>query len=135
MATDAQIAMKGLRMIQDAEKQRAGTAKDKDLFKKEIKGRDAFKNFEDWFENSYELEMLSKERPNVYTAISIFNATMIWSYGISISQVRSAYKEVDIDYKALNTKIFKACDKIIKSHLGIKLKLDKESGKRQFNPF
>jgi hypothetical protein len=135
MATDAQIAMKGLRMIQDAERQRAGTAKDKELFIKEIKKSDAFKNFEEWFENSYELEMLFKEKPNVYTAISIFNATMIWSYGISISQVRSAYKEADIDYKKLNTKIFKACDKIMKSHLGIKVKLDKESGKRQFNPF
>lgn len=135
MATDAQIAMKGLRIIQDAERQRAGTAKDKEFFKKEMKGRDAFNSFVVWFENSYELEMLFKERPNVYTAIAIFNATMILSYGISISQVRSAYKELDIDYKKLNTKIFKTCDKIMKSHLGIKVKLDKESGKRQFNPF
>ena len=76
--------------------------------------------------------MLFKEKPNVYTAIAIFNATMIWSYGISISQVRSAYKEAEIDYKKLNTKIFKTCDKIMKSHLGVKVKLDKETGKRQF---
>jgi len=55
-------------------------------------------------------------------------------YGISVSQLRAVYKDIDLDYKKLNTKVFKATIKIAKNQSGT-FKVDKESGKRQFNAF
>lgn len=134
MATDAQLAMKGYRWIDSAFKQRAGSPRDKEVFKKEIQTKDAFEIFQERFENEYELVMYFKEHPNVYAAINIFNAIMCISYGISVSQLRAVYKDIDLDYKKFNTKIFKATIKIAKYQAG-NFKVDKESGKRQFNAF
>jgi hypothetical protein len=134
MATDAQLAMKGYRWIDSAFKQRAGSPRDKEVFKKEIQTKDAFEMFQERFENEYELIMYFKEHPNVYAAINIFNAIMCISYGISVSQLRAVYKDIDLDYKKLNTKVFKATIKIAKNQSGT-FKVDKESGKRQFNAF
>jgi hypothetical protein len=78
--------------------------------------------------------MYFKEHPNVYAAINIFNAIMCISYGISVSQLRAVYKDINLDYKKLNTKVFKATIKIAKNQSGT-FKVDKESGKRQFNAF
>ena len=55
MATDAQIAMKGYRWIESAFKQRAGSPRDKEIFKKEEQTKDAFEIFQERFENEYEL--------------------------------------------------------------------------------
>jgi len=134
MATDAQLAMKGYRWIDSAFKRRAGSPRDKEVFKKEIQTKDAFEIFQERFENEYELIMYFKEHPNVYAAINIFNAIMCISYGISVSQLRAVYKDIDLDYKKLNTKVFKATIKIAKNQSGT-FKVDKESGKRQFNAF
>jgi hypothetical protein len=59
---------------------------------------------------------------------------MCVSYGVSVSQLRAVYKDIDLDYKKFNTKIFKATIKIGKYQAG-NFKIDKESGKRQFNTF
>ena len=134
MATDAQLAMKGYRWIDSAFKQRAGSPRDKEVFKKEIQTKDAFEIFQERFESEDELVMYFKEHPNVYAAINIFNAIMCISYGISVSQLRAVYKDIDLDYKKLNTKVFKATIKIAKNQSGT-FKVDKESGKRQFNAF
>ncbi len=134
MATDSQLAMKGYRWIDLAFKQRAGSFRDKEVFKKEIQTKDAFEIFEERFESEYELVMYFKQQPNIYSAINIFNAIMCVIYGISVSQLRSVYKDIDLDYKKLNTKVFKATIKIAKNQAG-NFKVDKESGKRQFNAF
>jgi hypothetical protein len=134
MATDAQLAMKGYRWIESAFKQRAGSPRDKEVFKKEIQTKDAFEIFQERFESEDELVMYFKEHPNVYAAINIFNAIMCVSYGVSVSQLRAVYKDIDLDYKKLNTKVFKATIKIAKNQSGT-FKVDKESGKRQFNAF
>ena len=134
MATDQQIAMKGYKWIESAFKQRAGSTKDKDIFKKEVQTKDAFEIFQERFESEYELVMYFKEHPNVYASINIFNAIMCVSYGVSVSQLRSVYKDIELDYKKFNTKIFKTTIKIGKYQAG-NFKIDKESGKRQYNPF
>ena len=51
MATDAQIAMKGYRWIESAFKQRAGSPRDKEIFKKEVQTKDAFEIFQERFES------------------------------------------------------------------------------------
>ena len=98
------------------------------------KVKDAFEIFQERFESEYELVMYFKEHPNVYASINIFNAIMCISYGVSVSQLRAVYKDIDLDYKKFNTKIFKATIKIGKYQAG-NFKIDKESGKRQYNPF
>ena len=134
MATDQQLAMKGYKWIESAFKQRAGSTKDKDIFKKEVQTKDAVEIFQERFESEYELVMYFKEHPNVYASINIFNAIMCISYGVSVSQLRAVYKDIELDYKKFNTKIFKATIKIGKNQAG-NFKIDKESGKRQYNPF